>query len=76
VSVQVWVIWMRLPQVSSKTAVVTGPWLVGGWVKRTPRAQRRACSRWTLSTAKEAAGMPRGDEGGFVGFGGGVGVGL
>jgi hypothetical protein len=27
---------MRLPQVSSKTAVVTGPMWVGGWVKTTP----------------------------------------
>ena len=31
-----WAIWMRLPQVSSSTAVVTGPIGVGGCTKRTP----------------------------------------
>ena len=51
-------IWIRLPQVSSKTAVVTGPIAVGGWVKRTPRATRRSCSAWTSATANDVYGMP------------------
>ena len=47
-----WVaIWIRLPQVSSKTAVVTGPISRGSWVKRTPRARRRSYSAGTSSTA-------------------------
>src|SRR5919107_2258502 len=37
-------IWMRLPQVSSRTAVVTGPISAGCWVKRTPRPLRRSNS--------------------------------
>ena len=32
-------IWIRLPQVSSSTAVVTGPISAGSWVKRTPSAR-------------------------------------
>ena len=35
-----WAIWIRLPQVSSKTAVVTGPISVGSWVKRTPSSRQ------------------------------------
>src|SRR5690606_479751 len=35
-------IWIRLPQVSSNTAVVTGPMSTGSWVKCTPRARRRS----------------------------------
>ena len=34
-------IWMRLPHVLSKTAVVTGPMSIGGCVNRTPRPTRR-----------------------------------
>ena len=51
-------IWMRLPQVSSKTAVVTGPISVGGWVNRTPRPLSRSNSAWTSSTANDVYGMP------------------
>lgn len=36
--------WIRLPQVSSSTAVVTGPIAVGGWVKVTPSASSRSYS--------------------------------
>src|SRR4029453_4876931 len=35
-------IWIRLPQVSSSTAVVTAPMSSGSWVNRTPRPR----SRW------------------------------
>ena len=38
-------IWIRLPQVSSRTAVVTGPRLCGSWVKRTPSARSRRTPR-------------------------------
>lgn len=51
-------IWIRLPQVSSKTAVVTGPISRGSWVKRTPRSRRRWYSVCTSSTANWASGMP------------------
>ncbi|PAZ16262.1 hypothetical protein CLM62_09080 [Streptomyces sp. SA15] len=51
-------IWIRLPQVSSKTAVVTGPISKGSWVKRTPRPRRRSYSAFTSSTANWASGMP------------------
>jgi hypothetical protein len=34
-------IWIRLPQVSSKTAVVTGPISAGSCVKRTPKSRSR-----------------------------------
>ena len=37
-------IWMRLPQVSSRTAVVTGPIVSGAWVNRTPSAESRSYS--------------------------------
>ena len=54
-----WVaIWMRLPQVSLKTAVVTGPISRGSWVKRTPRPRSRSYSAVTSSTANWASGMP------------------
>ena len=43
----------RLPQVSEKTAVVTGPICAGGWVNSTPRASIRSYSSATSSTAKE-----------------------
>ncbi|CAL9355876.1 hypothetical protein SUDANB15_00556 [Streptomyces sp. enrichment culture] len=51
-------IWIRLPQVSSKTAVVTGPVSRGSWTKRTPRPRRRSYSARTSSTANWASGMP------------------
>lgn len=51
-------IWIRLPQVSSKTAVVTGPISRGSWMKRTPRSRRRSYSAFTSSTANWASGMP------------------
>lgn len=51
-------IWMRLPQVSSRTALVTSPISRGSWVKRTPRPRRRSYSAWTSSTANWASGMP------------------
>src|SRR5690606_1312654 len=35
-------IWMRLPQVSSNTAVVTVPMSSGSWVNRTPSARSRS----------------------------------
>lgn len=50
--------WTRLPQVSSSTAVTTGPMTAGSWVKWTPSAVSRACSAATSSTAKETNGMP------------------
>ena len=52
-------IWIRLPQVSSSTAVVTpGPISAGSWVKRTPAALSRSYSARTSSTANEVNGMP------------------
>ncbi len=39
-------IWIRLPHVSSNTAVVTGPISVGGWVSAGPCPGRRR-TRWT-----------------------------
>ena len=53
-----WAIWIRLPHVSSKTAVVTGPISVGGWVKRTPRPESRSKSALTSSTLNDVYGMP------------------
>lgn len=54
-----WVaIWIRLPQVSSKTAVVTGPMSSGSWRKRTPSPRRRSYSASTSATANWASGMP------------------
>lgn len=50
--------WIRFPQVSSKTAVVTGPIAVGGCVNVTPALTSRSCSAWTSSTAKDASGIP------------------
>lgn len=49
---------MRLPHVSSNTAVVTGPISVGGCVKRTPRAASRRYSPATSSTPKDVNGIP------------------
>src|SRR5680860_220808 len=51
-------IWMRLPQVSSNTAVVTGPMDMGGWVKRTPSATSRSYSARTSFTPQPVSGMP------------------
>src|SRR4051812_25994468 len=46
-------IWIRLPQVSSRTAVVTRPICAGSCVKVTPRSRRRAASACTSGTAKD-----------------------
>ena len=35
-------IWIRFPQVSSKTAITTVPRSVGAWVNSTPAARSRA----------------------------------
>lgn len=51
-------IWMRLPQVSSSTAMVTPPMSTGSWVKRTPSARSRSNSARALSTASDVNGMP------------------
>ena len=51
-------IWTRLPQVSSRTAVVTSPMSSGSWVNRTPRSDRRWCSAATSSTVNMVTGMP------------------
>jgi membrane associated rhomboid family serine protease len=48
-----WVSWIRLPQVSSNTAVVTGPSSTGSWVNRTPNCESRANSVATSSTAND-----------------------
>lgn len=45
--------WMRLPHVSSKTALVTGPISSGSWVNRTRRARSRLCSARMSSTADD-----------------------
>ena len=50
---------MRLPQVSSNTAVVTGPIATGSWVKRTPSARSRSNSARTSSTPKDVNGAVR-----------------
>src|SRR6476660_7837944 len=49
---------MRLPQVSSSVAVVTGPIATGGWVNRTPASRSRSYSARTSSTANDVNGMP------------------
>lgn len=46
-------IWIRFPQVSSNTAVVTGPISAGSWVNRTPSCSSRVNSAATSSTAKD-----------------------
>src|SRR3954447_4792761 len=51
-------IWMRFPQVSSRTAVVTGPADSGACVNRTPSADSRSYSCSTSSTANEVNGIP------------------
>src|SRR5215218_4681163 len=51
-------IWIRLPQVSSNTAVVTVPISSGSWVNRTPRPRSRWNSACTSSTANEVTGIP------------------
>lgn len=47
---------MRLPQVSSRTAVVTGPICSGSWVNLTPRGANRSTSLFT--SAKEVKAIP------------------
>jgi hypothetical protein len=46
-------IWIRLPHVSSRTAVVTGCISSGSCVKRTPSARSRSYSAFTSSTAND-----------------------
>jgi len=53
-----WAIWMRLPQVSSNTAVVTGPIAAGSCVNFTPRARSRSNSAVMSLTAKDVNGIP------------------
>ena len=56
---QAWVaIWIRLPHVSSNTAVVTGPISAGSCVKRTPSARAARARRATSSTPNDVNGMP------------------
>ena len=52
------IIWIRLPQVSSKTAIVTGPISVGSIVKVTPSDFSFSYSARMSVTPKDAAGMP------------------
>ena len=51
-------IWIRLPHVSSNTAVFTGPISVGPCVNCTPSPTRRSYSACTSSTAKLVTGIP------------------
>ena len=48
-----WNIWMRLPQVSSSTAIVVGPALVGFVGKVTPNFVSRSCSFARSATMKD-----------------------
>ncbi len=50
--------WIRLPQVSSKTAIVTLPISVGSIVKATPSDFSFSNSAFMSVTPKECAGMP------------------
>jgi hypothetical protein len=52
-----WYSWMRLPQVSEKMAMLTGPALVGPVVKTTPCDLRRSYSLWISVTSKAARGI-------------------
>ncbi|CAM5529914.1 hypothetical protein SCALM49S_08824 [Streptomyces californicus] len=61
-------IWIRLPQVSSRTARVTGPASIGSWVNRTPRPLSRSNSARTSSTAKAVARMPSATRAVVYGF--------
>jgi hypothetical protein len=54
----VWKSWMRLPHVSSNTAIFTGPCCFGGARKTTPRADMRAYSASMSSQAKAVHGTP------------------
>ena len=67
---------MRLPQVSSNTAVVTGPISAGCWVNRTPRPTNRSCSARTSSTTNAVAGIPSSKRASLNGFGRRVTVGF
>ena len=49
---------MRLPQVSSNTAVVTGPMSAGSWVNRTPRPASRSYSACDVVDRERVNGMP------------------
>ncbi len=53
-----WNIWMKLPQVSSKTASVTIPGFVGSVLNTTPSAFIRSYSREISSTINAASWMP------------------
>src|SRR4051794_13348956 len=61
-------IWMRLPHVSSRTAVVTGPIVRGSWVNVTPRPRSRSYSALTSSTANEVNGIPSATRAALNGF--------
>ena len=69
-------IWIRLPQVSSKTAVVTGPISVGSWVKRTPSPVSRSYSACDVVDGERGERDAVGDERLLERPGGGVLVGL
>ncbi len=72
-----WVaIWIRLPQVSSRTAVVTGPISRGSWVKRTPWPRRRSYSALDVVDGELGERDAVRDEGVPVGPGGRVPEGL
>src|SRR4029453_8907477 len=59
---------MRLPQVSSNTAVVTGPIVSGSCVNTTPLEVSRWYSAWTSVTANEVYGMPSATSASLNGF--------
>jgi hypothetical protein len=58
-----WTRLMRLPQVSSKKAVVMGPMLVGSKRKVTPTDFKRRNSDWMSSVMKAVAGMSAAERG-------------
>ena len=68
-------IWMRFPHVSSKTAVVTGPIAVGGWVNSTPAAAGGR-ARPDVGHRERRERDPVGDEGALERPDGGMAVGL
>src|SRR3954453_17810382 len=68
-------IWMRLPQVSSNTAMVTGPMAVGFVGNTTPRPFSRSYSCRTSSTPNIVAGTGV-EERFLIGLGRREGIGL
>jgi hypothetical protein len=70
-------IWITLPHVSSKTAMVMVSWVAGGWVNRTPSATSRSYSDCASLTVKAVNGIPsatnalrNGPTAGWLGSGG------